>query len=472
MVTNPDAASLRKLLIAFAAVAAAFVGTTVYTESRALRIDAEAQSIAANALPSIEHLVAVTAALRRIEAAADDCSEAVGPPQIALRNDIHRARQDIDAELTAYDALPDYAGERALFEAVLRELGALDQALARLFLALDAGAVSEAEALADHDVTGAASRASDAIRQVITLNSVGADASAARIMAIRGQALQSAVVLDALSLALATVAAFLAWRAVRNYLNLLQAHSDLVERRADELEQFAQRVAHDLLSPLSALSFCLGAIRRAHGSDPDVRDPLDRANACVKRAQRMTDGIFAFARAGARPDAAASSDLGTVLRDVLEEAGAQSERERPEIVVEPFSPSTVACSAGVLTSVLGNLLQNAVKYLADCVVKRITVRVSDQDTSVHVEVEDTGPGLAPGLEAKLFQPYARAEGLTQPGLGLGLATVKRLCDAHGGAVGVRSVPGGGCAFWFELPKPRPASTDVPPSPAHRVRRVS
>jgi signal transduction histidine kinase len=47
----------------------------------------------------------------------------------------------------------------------------------------------------------------------------------------------------------------------------------------------------------------------------------------------------------------------------------------------------------------------------------------------------------------------RAEGVTQPGLGLGLATVKRFCEAHGGEVGVRGTAGGS-AFWFTLPKPR------------------
>jgi signal transduction histidine kinase len=97
-------------------------------------------------------------------------------------------------------------------------------------------------------------------------------------------------------------------------------------------------------------------------------------------------------------------------------------------------------------------MRNAAKYMSDSAVKEITVRVRAKESSVHVEVQDTGPGVPTGLESRIFEPYVRAEGVTQPGIGLGLATVKRLCDAHGGSVGVRSAAGRGSVFWFTLAK--------------------
>jgi len=81
-----------------------------------------------------------------------------------------------------------------------------------------------------------------------------------------------------------------------------------------------------------------------------------------------------------------------------------------------------------------------------CVVLRST-RV---DRHARVEVEDTGRGLPPGTQDRVFDPYMRADRSGQPGLGLGLATVKRFAEGYGGRVGVRSGPGG-CTFWFELP---------------------
>jgi signal transduction histidine kinase len=76
---------------------------------------------------------------------------------------------------------------------------------------------------------------------------------------------------------------------------------------------------------------------------------------------------------------------------------------------------------------------------------------------VRFEVADTGPGLPPAFEKHAFEPYMRAT-TRVPGLGLGLATVKRLVCAYGGHVGVARGEGGvGALFWFELPRPGPAT---------------
>ena len=61
-------------------------------------------------------------------------------------------------------------------------------------------------------------------------------------------------------------------------------------------------------------------------------------------------------------------------------------------------------------------------------------------------------GLPPGIEATTFEPFVRGPGTEHPGLGLGLATVKRIVETHGGAVGVESHVGAGCRFWMDLPK--------------------
>jgi signal transduction histidine kinase len=110
----------------------------------------------------------------------------------------------------------------------------------------------------------------------------------------------------------------------------------------------------------------------------------------------------------------------------------------------------VACPTGVLTSLVSNLVHNAIKYMGEARERRIAVRTLRVGRLARVEVEDTGPGLPPGSEERVFAPYTRADRSGQAGLGLGLATVKRLAEGYGGRVGVRS-SSDGCVFWFEVP---------------------
>lgn len=84
---------------------------------------------------------------------------------------------------------------------------------------------------------------------------------------------------------------------------------------------------------------------------------------------------------------------------------------------------------------------------------RVTLRVRPEDGHARFEVEDDGPGLLPGTEARVFEPFAELEANRplKEGIGLRLATVKRVVEAHGGEIGVVSRPGLGCCFWFTLP---------------------
>jgi signal transduction histidine kinase len=71
---------------------------------------------------------------------------------------------------------------------------------------------------------------------------------------------------------------------------------------------------------------------------------------------------------------------------------------------------------------------------------------------VRIEVTDTGPGIPKEMENEVFRPFVRGRTTSRPGVGLGLATVKRIVEAYGGRVGVLSSDGGGSRFWFTLPR--------------------
>jgi signal transduction histidine kinase len=267
--------------------------------------------------------------------------------------------------------------------------------------------------------------------------------------------------LAALSVALAAVAGGLVVAFVQRHERLVDEHAALVERRANELDQFAARVAHDIAGPLGTVLLANRLVCGKVAGDPDAQQKLARCERAALRVQRIVDGLLEFARTGAKPAPGVRAEVGPVIEDLASELAPTAEAADAELVVEPFAPCEVAASPGVLTSLVSNLARNAIKYLGDAPVRRVVLRVLDAGDAVRVEVEDTGPGVPPTLEGILFQPYVRGAGTGEPGLGLGLATVKSLAEAHGGRVGLRSVVGKGSTFWFEVPKP--AGTRSTPS---------
>ncbi len=256
--------------------------------------------------------------------------------------------------------------------------------------------------------------------------------------------------LNAVGAALSALAAYVAVRSAQRRRSVELAHEELLEARAMELERFASRVAHDLLSPLSALHFTLSTLERNAERGLSLTEAIGRARACLRRSQTLVDGIMDFARSGA-PSSGGRAHLRSILDGVLEEV--RTDSAGIELVVEGVDEDVcLVCSAGVLASILSNLVRNAVKYLGDRPEKRVTIRGSVKGALVHVEVEDTGPGLPPELAPHVFEPYVRSLDNRNAGLGLGLATVQRFVESHRGRVGVDSSPDQGCVFWFELPR--------------------
>ena len=445
----------RTLLIAFGAVAAAFILSTAVAEWSDLGIRRASQQIAGNTAPSIEHLALLRADLRRITLLDD------GDLDAALEGRPPFQRKRIDATLTAiehdwngYHALPTLPGEADLVPAAERAQMDLATAIARLEQIERDPDRAQVRAVLEKELQPAAGRLDAAILRLIDFNAARGGELARTIGKLGRQSVVNAIVLDAVCVLLTFVAGSLAWRLVRRTTALL-------ERRADELEAFAGRVAHDVIGPLSAASLALDLLARGTAPPERVGRAIESGRAGINRARLIVDGLLAFARAGARPEPGIEADVAEVIAGAIKEiAPGDGEREIP-IVSEIDAPGTVACNPGVLASLVSNLLRNAVKYAGGVQSPRIVVRarvIEDRrDARVRIEVEDNGPGLPPELGEQAFEPYVRGRNSRQPGIGLGLATVKRIADAHGGRVDVRSVSGVGCTFIVELPAAR---TDV------------
>ena len=139
-----------------------------------------------------------------------------------------------------------------------------------------------------------------------------------------------------------------------------------------------------------------------------------------------------------------------VATGLVEELRPFAAQRQAILRIDDLPDCAVACSPGVLLSVLGNLLRNGLKYLGKAETRQVLLRARRRRGRVLFEVEDTGPGIPAQLGTRIFEPYIRGPDTGAPGLGLGLATVKRLVESHRGSLGVRAGARGGALFWFEL----------------------
>jgi len=116
-----------------------------------------------------------------------------------------------------------------------------------------------------------------------------------------------------------------------------------------------------------------------------------------------------------------------VLEDLVRDISPDAAQRGIEIDLQSVPPVMVASSPGVYLSLAGNLVRNAIKYMGDRPIRRVSVRVTLEGTAVRTEVIDTGPGIAAQNLASLFEAYFRiGADRGNEGLGLGLATVKKL----------------------------------------------
>jgi signal transduction histidine kinase len=273
-----------------------------------------------------------------------------------------------------------------------------------------------------------------------------------RLEEIRTHAIGLANELNIAWALLATGAGIIAAMLVRRHQRLSEEVRRLDRDRAQELEQFAGRVAHDIVSPLGPVSVGVHYLARkvaandeeAQGAVRIIRRSLDRVGAIVEELLR-------FARAGARPVPNESADLPRVIEALREDMLPAARQRGVALTLDPAPAVMVACSEAAVFVVLQNLLRNAIKYIGDGPRKLVSARAFVRRGKVRVTVQDSGPGIPSGMGKAVFEPYVRAPGIRGPGIGLGLATVKRIVESRRGRVGVWSDPRKGSTFWVELP---------------------
>ena len=236
-----------------------------------------------------------------------------------------------------------------------------------------------------------------------------------------------------------------------------------VKRMETERRHLVNMFAHDLKTPVVATA---GLIRRLiQGKLGPVSASqlayLQIVNSDLERLEKLITRFLEFARLDLRIMTPQPQALNVVeeCRQILNLL--QPLAEAKEITLEAdFAPELPTFKADPLLfpRVLQNLLENAIKYSPAR--SKVRLEIQAEDSAIRFTVRDQGPGIAASDLPHLFEIFYRGqrEGDTQ-GFGLGLATVKRIIDGHGGRIWVETAPGRGSTFFFSFPLETKSPTD-------------
>jgi nitrogen fixation/metabolism regulation signal transduction histidine kinase len=218
--------------------------------------------------------------------------------------------------------------------------------------------------------------------------------------------------------------------------------------------EIARTVAHEIKNPLAPIRAAIETLRRLRArSDPAFDEYFDEATRTalteVNRINQIVSEFTDFARLPA--PSPSSVDLVDLSRSVV----ALHATGGAAVELDAVACPNALVDRNQIVQVLTNLVQNALDAVKGIPGARVLVGVAPAGNErVRVTVRDNGPGIAPELRDRLFQPYATNK---VHGTGLGLAIAQRLVVEHGGEIGYRDAAGGGTEFWFELPLEGPRS---------------
>ena len=232
---------------------------------------------------------------------------------------------------------------------------------------------------------------------------------------------------------------------VRHVDEISQAHQlSLVGR-------FARSIIHDLKNPLSIIGLTAEMIN-VPNSTPELRQQCtDRIRKQVERINEMIGEILEFAQGSGKRPAPVMVNYGKFVQHVVEELRADLEMKGVAIHLENEPPEVpMQIDPARLRRVFHNLLHNAgdIMSAGGIVMLRFTLK----EGRVITEVEDTGPGIAPEIATKLFEPFTTFG--KKQGTGLGLSICKRIIEDHQGRIWSESKPGHGAIFIFSMPRPQ------------------
>jgi PAS domain S-box-containing protein len=226
-------------------------------------------------------------------------------------------------------------------------------------------------------------------------------------------------------------------------------------KRLDALKtEFVSTVSHDLRAPLTLMRGYATMLGMVGDVNDQQREFIGKILSSVDQMGNLVDNLLDLGRIEAGMGLSITSiPIESIVHEVLGAFRPQAVNKQITLHVElGEGMEPILADPTLVRQALANLLDNAIKYTPAG--GEVKVEVEQDDTIQRIRVTDTGVGIAPTDQARLFEKFYRAqrgENLRQKGLGLGLAIVKSIVEQHGGRVTVESRLGRGSTFIIEMP---------------------
>ncbi len=226
-----------------------------------------------------------------------------------------------------------------------------------------------------------------------------------------------------------------------------------------ELEAFSYSVSHDLRAPLRQIDGFSKILGDEYGPrlDSGAQRYLRLIRDGAKNMGQLVDDLLKLARIGRQELVCKPADLNALLQSVLRDLDPEGEQRQIEWRIRKLP--VVGCDPGLMKQVFANLLSNAIKYTRHCENAVIEVGHSISDEAHVVFVRDNGAGFDQQYAHKLFGVFQRLHRVEEfEGTGVGLATVQRIIQKHGGQIWAQGEVGKGATFSFSLAASPQSST--------------
>lgn len=218
-----------------------------------------------------------------------------------------------------------------------------------------------------------------------------------------------------------------------------------------ELESFAHTVSHDLRSPLNGVIGFADLLKTGYSDvlDDDAKEYIDWILKSAGNMSQLIDDLLQFSRSARSEIIPAEVNLSFIASEIIKDLCVSVFHAKYKVSIQ--ENIVVNADPKMMRVVFNNLLGNALKYSQNTEHPEIEVGMKELNEKRIIYIRDNGAGFDMNKAQNLFQPFIRMHSNSEfKGTGVGLSTVKRIIERHGGAIWFESAPGQGAVFYFTL----------------------